>query len=209
MSTSSSDTKGQLSFAPVESISPPTFGGQPLSFSAIHGRPWKHTSNLELLRLQSKSPVETITPSSDIPVPPLKQEVELEQPQLQTLSTKQNSSTPSFPRFFGSKSDKSSSKSDKSSGKSDKSSGKSDKISVMSGKADGDSLKQRKKEEKLRKKEESRARMERLALELKLRSQKTTDGASMHSARSDERRMRLAAWEEEGSMWGGMNGVTL
>ncbi|KAI0322010.1 hypothetical protein OF83DRAFT_80480 [Amylostereum chailletii] len=66
---------------------------------------------------------------------------------------------------------------------------------------------QEKAELKKSKKEEARARKERLAAEFaaKANRNKETDGHSSYSNKSDQRKNRKAAWEEENTMYGGVS----
>ncbi|KAI0056266.1 hypothetical protein BV25DRAFT_1832377 [Artomyces pyxidatus] len=78
----------------------------------------------------------------------------------------------------------------------------------FSGKSDKpDEDKQRKAEEKRRRKEDAKARTENLALELKRRAEeraRKAENASVYSTRSDEKRHRKAAWEEDGAAYSGL-----
>lgn len=65
--------------------------------------------------------------------------------------------------------------------------------------------KMRKAEAKKRKEAESRARLERLAEELKAKSEKKkSDNVSVYTNKSDEKKRKASAWEEESGMYSGL-----
>ena len=197
-STSSVESKHQLQFAHPDldrELDSPVYYVEP---TIHHSSAWihTHTPNIENLRIQSRSPVETITaPSSQrnyLPTP---------EPQLSSPTTKSGNSSPSISRFFGGRSGAGSDKPSKASSRASVSS-KDSKEEEKMRKAEE---KNRKAEAKKRKEAESRARLERLAEELKAKSEKKkSDNVSVYTNKSDEKKRKASAWEEESGMYSGL-----
>lgn len=158
--------------------------------------------NIDALRLQTKSPAETIHPTALTPEP--SSPLTSLSPATPPPSSHSSSHGSKFARLLSSK----------SSIISPTTISFSDSASIKErekakDKAKQEQVKALKAEAKRLKKEEDRLRKERLMIEFRAKAEankRKGDAHSVYSEKSEEHKSRKAAWEESGALYGGMTG---